>query len=354
MRIVVNDIAAEMGGALTVLKSFYEYVLNHDKDNEYIFLLSDNYVAETDHIKVIICDEPKKSGLHKMKFDFVTGKKLIEKLKPDYVLSLQNIITFGLQCRQGVYVHQSIPFQKEKKFSLLKGSERGTAIIQRLIGAIIKRSVRKADDVFVQTKWMRENVAEMCKVSPDKIRVVPFKTEIPDVGKTSTESPKNKFFYPATFESVYKNQECIYQAIDILHRQSIHDFEVTLPLPREEQPKRPCIKHCGLLNTADLYQAYADNIMLFPSYIETIGLPLLEAQSVNALIFAADCQYARESLDGYQNAYFFHPFAPEQLAELMKQAIEGNIQLNTEPKKTIRPNTKTWNVILDAITVSGD
>ena len=118
--------------------------------------------------------------------------------------------------------------------------------------------------------------------------------------------------------------------------------------------KRPCIKHCGLLNKADLYQAYADNIMLFPSYIETIGLPLLEAQSVNALIFAADCQYARESLDGYQNAYFFHPFAPEQLAELMKQAIEGNILLNAEPKKTIRPNTKTWNVILDAITVSID
>ena len=34
MRIVVNDIAAEFGGALTVLKSFYKYILDHDKENE--------------------------------------------------------------------------------------------------------------------------------------------------------------------------------------------------------------------------------------------------------------------------------------------------------------------------------
>lgn len=352
MRIIVNDIAAEMGGALTVLKSFYEYVLNHDKDNEYIFLLSDNYVAETDHIKVIICDEPKKSGLHKMKFDFVTGKKLIEKLKPDYVLSLQNIITFGLKCRQGVYVHQSIPFQKEKKFSLLKGSERGTAIIQRFIGAIIKKSVRKADDVFVQTRWMQDNVAEMSKVSSEKILVVPFQTEIPKTDRTARTYSKNRFFYPATFESVYKNQECIYQAADILNKQGITDFRITLPLSQDQQPKRKCVQHCGMLNKNDLYQMYAENTILFPSYIETIGLPLLEALSVNTLILAADCQYARESLDGYANALFFDPFSPEKLAELMRQTINGDIQFNNKPHKATPSSTKTWDVILDTITAS--
>lgn len=350
MRIVVNDIAAEMGGALTVLKSFYEYVLNHDKDNEYVFLLSDNYVAETGNIKVIVCDEPKKSGLHKLRFDFFTGKTFIEQLKPDYVLSLQNIITFGLKCRQGVYVHQSIPFQKEKKFSLFKGSERGTAIIQRFIGAIIKKSVRKADDVFVQTRWMRDNVAEMSKVSSEKIQVVPFRTEIPKTENIVKVLPQNRFFYPATFESVYKNQECIYRAADILNKQGVIDFRITLPLPQDHQPKRKCVQHCGLLNKNDLYRMYAESIILFPSYIETVGLPLLEAQSVNTLILAADCQYARETLGGYKNAYFFDPFSPEKLAELMKQAINGDIQLNIEHQKAKLSSTKTWDVILDTIT----
>lgn len=351
MRIVVNDIAAEFGGALTVLKSFYKYILDHDKENEYIFLLSSRLLDETERIKVIICDEVKKSGLHKMKFDFFTGKKLINGLKPDYVLSLQNIITFGVKARQGVYVHQSIPFQNEKRFSLLKSEERGSAIIQHFIGAIIKKSVRKADDVFVQTKWMRENVAQKSGVSKSKISVVPFETQIYEDAPIASESPKNHFFYPATFESVYKNQECIYNAIDILEDKGITDYRITLTLPVDQQPKRSYIVHCGMLSREDLYQAYADNILIFPSYIETIGLPLLEAQYTNTLIFAADCPYSREVLEGYHNAYFFHPFQPQELADLMHKAIKGEIPfcLSDNNAKGIYLNHHTWDVVLDKI-----
>ena len=158
MRIIVNDIAASQSGALTVLKSFYEYVKEHDKENEYVFLLSDRYLKETERIKVCICKNVKKNGFEKLRFDFITGKRFIEKLHPDYVLSLQNIITFGLKCRQGVYIHQAIPFQNTKKFSFLKKSERVYAVYQYLIGGIIKKSIKKSDDVFVQTEWMKKSV----------------------------------------------------------------------------------------------------------------------------------------------------------------------------------------------------
>ena len=47
MRIVVNDIAASKGGALTVLKDFYSCVRENDKENEWIFLLGDNLLEET-------------------------------------------------------------------------------------------------------------------------------------------------------------------------------------------------------------------------------------------------------------------------------------------------------------------
>ena len=350
MRIVINDIAAEFGGALTVLKSFYEYILNHDHENEYIFLLSSRLLEETDNIRIIICDDVKKSGLHKMNFDFFSGRKLINELNPDYVLSLQNIITFGVKARQGVYVHQSIPFQNEKKFSLLKSAERGTAIIQRFIGAIIKKSVRKADDVFVQTNWMRENVAQKSKVSIDIIRVVPFEAKIYQNAPIAKECPRNQFFYPATFESIYKNQDCIYQAIDILEGRGVKDYQVLFTLPVDQQPKRDPITHCGMLSTEDLYQAYSNHIVVFPSYIETIGLPLLEAQATNTVIFAADCQYAREVLEGYPNAYYFHPFHPEELADLMQQAISGEIsfkeQISGKDNTIIK---RSWDVILDTI-----
>ena len=347
MVIVINDIAAEMGGALTVLKSFYSFIKNHDSENEYIFLLSGNYVEETDNIKVVVNEDVKKSGLHKLRFDFFSGKKYISSFNPDYVLSLQNIITFGLKCKQGVYVHQSIPFQKEKKFSLLKSSERGTAVIQKFIGSIIKKSVKKADNVFVQTNWMKENVAEICKVKPDKISVVPFETELPDDIDKATDYPNNRFFYPATFEGIYKNHEVIYQAIDILKNDGYEDFEVVLTLPVDSQPKRSNISHCGLIDKQTLFENYRNSVILFPSYIETIGLPLLEARAVNSLILVADCQYSRETLKGYKNAYFFNMLEPTQLAELMKMVINREFELYSDILE--EAVSDGWNVITDRI-----
>ena len=92
MRIVVNDIAASTGGALTVLKEFYNCVKENDRENEWIFLLGDYLLEETDNIKIHVLKDVKASGIKKLAFDFVTGKNYIRKLNPDVVVSLQNII----------------------------------------------------------------------------------------------------------------------------------------------------------------------------------------------------------------------------------------------------------------------
>ncbi|RGS74706.1 hypothetical protein [Coprococcus sp. AF21-14LB] len=53
MRVLVNAMAASKGGALSILKDFYTYVRDNDVENEWIFLISGNYIEETAKIKVI-------------------------------------------------------------------------------------------------------------------------------------------------------------------------------------------------------------------------------------------------------------------------------------------------------------
>ena len=53
MNILVYDIAAEEGGAVSVLKAFYEQH-KEDKQNRYVYLLSTYHLEETDNITVII------------------------------------------------------------------------------------------------------------------------------------------------------------------------------------------------------------------------------------------------------------------------------------------------------------
>lgn len=321
MRIVVNDIAASKGGAMTVLKDFYSCVCENDKENEWIFLLADKYFEETENVKIITLPEIKKNPVKKILFDFFTGKKFINKFKPDVVFSMQNIITFGVKVPQVVYLHQSIPFQQIKRFSFFKKSERNTAFIQHFIGKIIYLSVKKCDKVIVQTKWMKEAVIKKCKISEQKIFQIPPNVNNILSFKKDDVFEMDSFFYP-TAPSLYKNNDCIFKACEILEKQG-YDFRAVLTLPKEKSTDK--IKCIGRIAYEEVLEYYNKSTLLFPSYIETFGYPLVEARSLGSIILASDCPFSHEALEGYENAYFFNPFKPEELAQLMEKVIDGEI-----------------------------
>lgn len=321
MRIVVNDIAASHGGAMTVLKDFYSCVCNYDKENEWIFLLNDRYFEETENVKILTLPEIKKSRLKKIVFDCISGKYYIQKLKPDVVFSLQNIIIFGLKIPQVVYIHQPLPFQSTKKFSLIKKSEQKLAVIQYFVGQLIKLSAKKSDKIIVQTAWMKEAVCRICHLPENKVM-----TNLPTITLNNNEDSsvdfnRNEFFYPSS-EIVYKNIDCIRNASKILDGKGIaHSITLTLP-PKKSIGNIHCI---GRLSHDDVMKRYHDSTLLFPSYIETFGYPIAEARMIGTIVLASDTPFSREILKGYANAYFFDPFKPEELAELMEKVINRRI-----------------------------
>ena len=46
---------------------------------------------------------------------------------------------------------------------------------------------------------------------------------------------------------------------------------------------------------------------------------------MGTVVLASDCPFSREVLKDYENAYFFDPFKPRELKELMKQVATGTI-----------------------------
>lgn len=76
-------------------------------------------------------------------------------------------------------MHQSLPFQDIKRFSFLKSDERASAFQQHLMGYLIKKSIKRADGVIVQTPWVKDAVVKKTGVSPNKIWFVePIKKSI--------------------------------------------------------------------------------------------------------------------------------------------------------------------------------
>lgn len=344
MRIVVNDIAASKGGALTVLKDFYSCVRENDTENEWIFLLGDNILEETDNIKIIALPHIKNSRKKKLRFDLFTGRKFINSLQPDVVFSLQNTLTFGVKAPQIIYLHHPVPFQKTKKFSFLKGSERSLAVYQHLIGRVIKKSVKKSDKVIVQTEWMQEAVIKQCRLPEEKVmRVAPT---VADISIYNTDIPfhPDRFFYP-TAQPIYKNNGAIFKACELLNQKNIRcDVVLTLP-PEHSKGDVRCV---GRLPYGEVIEKYAESTLLFPSYIETFGYPMAEARKVGTIVLASDCPFSREVLAGYENAYFFDPFQPQELASLMERVIAGDI-VKKASAKTENKYSDSWQRILNEV-----
>ena len=116
MTTLVIDVAAQFGGAETVLNHYIEE-FKKDKNNRYIVILSTLHYENTDNIKFINCEWVKKSHIHRLFFDDFYIKKIVHKYKPDSILSLQNKTVRIKKIPQEVYFHNALPIS-EKRFKI--------------------------------------------------------------------------------------------------------------------------------------------------------------------------------------------------------------------------------------------
>ena len=326
MKVLVLDIAASKTGALSVLSDFYSYVRDNaeafhakeagtDGPVRWVFVTGVQGILESvpeKNIEVIVRDDVKASSRERLKFELLTGGKWVNGLSPDVVFSLENMLPKGIRpdIRQVLYIHQPVGFQREKRFSLFKPDEREQALYQRFYHPLILSSARRADCSVVQTEWMRKALIAQTGMAPDRVKKV--MPDIPDLSDyvRSGEFDRMRFFYPAS-DLPYKNHAVAEEARELLSSEG-YDPQILYTkdrvLPREE-----------------VFAEYNRSTLLFPSYLETYGMPLGEAQQFGNPILAADTGFAREVLAGYDNAHFFDAFSASELSSLMRKVMDGDI-----------------------------
>ncbi len=333
MKILVYDVAAEDGGGIFVLKSFYKEVLAYNNpDIEWIFMVSTPEIAATEKIKVLYYPHIKQSWGKRLKFEYIMLPKIIREMSPDLIISLQNMPAMRCDVRQFVYLHQSLQYC-QKRFSLFKNDERGLAIRQRFISMLIKISMPKAEHIFVQTQWIKDATIKWLKCDEKIVSIVPVSVNTDGIEiKEYIGFNSRAFFYPARAE-LYKNHSLIIEACRILNRKGIDDYQVILTMRPDENlyAKRIAenaqglpITYTGALPYKEIWETYSRTILLFPSYLETCGLPMLEARKAGAVILASDTPFSHEALAGYPNAHFFSINSAEQLADAMINVLNNS------------------------------
>jgi glycosyltransferase involved in cell wall biosynthesis len=331
---MVFDVPAESGGALSILNDFYQEVVENDEENiNWIFVLSKPNYKETNNIKILNFSWVKKSWFHRLYFDNFIAPKLVKKYDIDKIFSLQNLIIPRTNVDQILYVHQSIPFA-DYKFSINENFK--LWVYQNIIGKKIYKSIKKANKVIVQTEWMKEASVEKLGVDKNQIEVIPPEINF-KIKETFdlTKNKMNRFFYPAGV-SYYKNHRLIVEVSKLLKEKDINNYEIIFTLNGYEsdhinnlfnkvQKNNLPIEFRGRLERKEVFELYAKSYLLFPSYIETFGLPMLEAKLHKTMILASDKPFSHEILDNYENAYFFDPFDEKDLMFKMESVIKDKI-----------------------------
>ncbi|MFD1484445.1 glycosyltransferase [Lacticaseibacillus baoqingensis] len=335
LRIVVNDGVAVpgAGGVYSVLKDFEKMIGAYSSDPiEWIFILSGPFVQERDHVKVIQLPKLKSSKLYRLGFDFLWGRRFINQLDPDIYISFQNTATLGVHAKQFVYLHQPLNYVMDiHKFSFLNQRERKLAIYQRIFGPIINLLIRFANaNVIVQTEWLKKILVKRNIQSSQKITVISPTVFV--TNKKIRQRPDN-FFYPAT-PMIYKNHRTLIDVCRILSEKGINSFRIFLTITEQDLRELSGaenipfqIKCLGSIERSKVYKLMEESVLLFPSSIETFGLPLLEAKNMGTEIFSANIGPAREILENYDNVEFFEVGNSAQLAELMKSWLNKDIPI---------------------------
>lgn len=327
MIILVIDVAAEFGGALTILDQFlsdYEKQL----DNEYYVVLSKPEYTDRANLHFIRLDWVKKSYLHRLYFDNFYIRRIIKLVCPDRIVSLQNKCVSSRGIAQDVYFQSILPLA-DYKFGIKEA--RNLWIYQNIIGPIYRRSLKKADTIIVQADWIKQKLSGSWSI--DSNRILVKRPSVSDEYKLiKRDDSKIAFFYPAN-GSVYKNHERVLNALKkIWDDKSEKEMPELFLTCNPESLSQKChdiisedkypITFTGYLGKEQMKAMYSRSAIIFPSFIETVGLPLLEAREAGCDILSADCEYAHETIGDYDRVLYFDPFDENSITYIVREYIQ--------------------------------
>ena len=288
------------------------------------------------------------SPLAQSYYDYFGLRKLSRQLSPFLWLAFANSTQTVSADRKAVYFQNASPFYKlGVKEAFLSPR---FALHRLLLGWIFRINIETNTFVIVQQDWLRRKFSKWVDVK----KIIVAHPEITPLSWKDTSGERDvnpaalySFFYPS-FPVVYKNFEVICQASEILVQKGITNFQVALTLDRSVNRYArslvsrfstvPQLHFVGLLTRAEVYGYYRkSDCLLFPSKLESWGMPLIEFQALGKAMLVADLPYACETLGAYPKAGYFNPSDPAGLAMLMSQAVDGTLKFCERPVKPVDP-----------------
>ncbi len=367
-RIVISAVNVRKGGTLTILRQCLSFLSSvaQEQGLQVITLVHKQELVAYPNIEYIELPWSIKGWGRRLWCEYITMNRISKELTAKYGeidlwFSLHDTTPRVQAKRQAVYCQTSFPFfdwklgdfRFDKKIPLF-------AMFTRYAYRI---NIHRNKFLIVQQEWLRRGFCEMFGIVKDKFIVAPARQEmlIPNYSKLPKEE-RYTFFFASTPDS-HKNFETLCKASALLEDKLGKDkFRTILTVKGDENAYAQYLKKnwgnvssiqfAGLMDKETLYAHYdLADCFVFPSRIETWGLPISEFMSFKKPMILADLPYAHETSQGSLKTAFFPVCNAGALAQRMLSAYEGKYVefSNVNKLHTGAPYAEDWNKLFQIL-----
>ncbi|WP_176967687.1 glycosyltransferase [Marinococcus luteus] len=273
---------------------------------------------ERSWIDVRVTQTPKKSPAHQWWFE---RRVLRREMKDhDVFLSLQNTPLGGIDKPQYCLMHQPIPFSDVRPGEL---EWKNLLKYKLLMPQVVKRAMPRMNGIFVQTDWMKEAVQKRYDghppihvMRPKPVDMTKHQAPLSARQDQSIAQSRGTRLVYVTNQEKYKNNARLIEAVQEYNQQAEHPVDLFLTVEGSDEPG---IHYLGKVNYEAMHTLYTSmDALVFPSLMETFGLPIVEARQSGLPVLLADLPYGRE----HHNKGKTLLFDPRSTGSMMKSFRE--------------------------------
>lgn len=351
--IVISAVNFVEGGPLSILQDCLAFASEHLSDQyDIVVLVHRASLFNCPRLRFIEYLHSKRSWLARLYHEYWLFRPLSLELNPVLWLSLHDMTPNVVAQRRAVYCHNPAPFYRLTLRDVWL--EPGFAVFNLFYRWLYQINIQMNDYVIVQQDWLRSRFENNFGLRNVVVAYPEF--ALPDTLVASDTIPEKnvcRFVYPA-FPRVFKNFEVIGEAARILAGKGIEKFEVLLTIDGSETRYAQAIfehyrnvkplRFIGLQSRQRVFDLYrSSDCLIFPSKLETWGLPITEFKSLRRPILAANLEYAHETVGNYSCARFFDPDNADELADQMLSVINSTfLPEKVFPNQPAMPFTQGW------------
>ncbi len=362
--IVISAVNLVEGGSFSILLDCLEKLAVSDISKEYRIIALVNSISRMPKLKGIEYIEypkAKKSYLYRCYYEYYAFHRLSKQLNPKLWLSLHDMSPRVVADVQAVYMHNPTPFYKphfrDWRFVPLN------AVWAYLYKYVYKANIKSNKYLIVQQNWLKREFSAMFKFPEEQIivarPVLPDKDFCPP--KDVAPNSRYTFFYPS-FPRVFKNFDVICEAAVILQKRNINNVNIILTIDGSENKYSKYllkkysnlnnITFIGLLPRKKVEELYGSvDCLIFPSKLETWGLPLSEFKPYFKPMLVADLPYAHESSALASFVRFFNPDDSQELAKYMEDLAAGRTDIckRVPGVDEVQPHSSSWSGLFNIL-----